>query len=140
MMVIANVFLRLPTFQELVGPLSTMHRFKTSFDSQHVKESQTLLKSAWEHFYHTSPSLWVEMIWKEYPLLKFKILPLFLNTLTADDRYPVRDCWNLQFHIQMIWSKTKHFFLRFFSLFWNVHHTLNILKKRSSSSSSLIEI
>ena len=41
------------------------------------------------------------MIRKISPLLKFEILGLFVNTLTVDDKYPVRDCENLQLPIQM---------------------------------------
>ena len=35
------------------------------------------------------------------PLVKFEILGVFVNTLTTDDNYPVQDCENLQFSIQM---------------------------------------
>ena len=41
------------------------------------------------------------MISKISPLLKFEILGVFLNTLTADDKYPIGACENLQFPIQM---------------------------------------
>ena len=41
------------------------------------------------------------MIWKISRLFKFEILSVFFNTLTADDKYPVQDCENLQFPIQM---------------------------------------
>ena len=41
------------------------------------------------------------MIRKISTLLKFEILGVFLNTLTADDNYPVGECENLQFPIQM---------------------------------------
>ena len=44
--VIANVFLNIQTFKYFVGPLSKKRCFRTSFNSQHVKESQTLVKSA----------------------------------------------------------------------------------------------
>ena len=50
--VIADVFPKLQTVKDLVRPLSKKRRFRTSFDGQHVKGSQTLVKSAWEHFYH----------------------------------------------------------------------------------------
>ena len=48
--VIANVFVNIMTAKYLAGPLAKKRRFRTSFDSQRVKESQTLAKSAWEHF------------------------------------------------------------------------------------------
>ena len=41
------------------------------------------------------------MISKISLLLKFEVLALFVNTLIADDKYPVRDCESLQFPIQM---------------------------------------
>ena len=41
------------------------------------------------------------MIWKLSPLLKFEILGVFVNTLTAGDKYPVGYCENLQFPKQM---------------------------------------
>ena len=50
-MVIANVFPKLKTVKDLVRPLSKKRCFRTPFDSQHVKELQTLVKSAWEYFY-----------------------------------------------------------------------------------------
>ena len=34
-------------------------------------------------------------------LLKFEILGVFVNTLIADDKYPVQGCENLQFPNQM---------------------------------------
>ena len=37
------------------------------------------------------------MICKVSPLVKFEILGMFINTLIADDKYPVRDCENSQF-------------------------------------------
>ena len=39
MMVTANVFPKLETVKILVRPLSQSHRFRTSFDSEHVKAS-----------------------------------------------------------------------------------------------------
>ena len=35
------------------------------------------------------------------PLWKFEILGVFVNTLTADVKYPVWDCENWKFPIQM---------------------------------------
>ena len=50
--VIANVFPKLATVEGLVTPLTIQRRLKTSFDSQHVKQYQALVKSSWEHFDH----------------------------------------------------------------------------------------
>ena len=99
--VIAHVFPKLATVQGLVTPLTIQRSLKASFDSQHVKRFQTLVKSPWEHFYHISSSLWGEIIWKTSPWLKFGIIWLFVNTRIADYKYPVPDCEKLSFPIQI---------------------------------------
>ena len=45
MIVIPTLFRKLQTLKGLVTPLSQKHRFITPLDSEHVKGSQTLLKS-----------------------------------------------------------------------------------------------
>ena len=63
MIVIANVFPILQTVKDLVRPLSKKEQhLRTSFDSRYVKASETLVKSAREHFYQIFPSLWGKMI------------------------------------------------------------------------------
>ena len=99
--VIANVFSKLATVEGLVTPLTIQRRLKTSFDSEHVKRLETVVKSSWEHFYRISSSLWEEIIWKTSPWLKFEIIGLFVNTWTANYKYPVPDCENLPFPIQI---------------------------------------
>ena len=105
--VIANIFPKLETVKNLVRPLSKKHRFRTSFHTQYVKGSQTLVKSGWEHFYQIFSSFWEEIIWKKSPFLKFEILVVFVNTWTADDKYTGRCCENLLFLIQRISYKQK---------------------------------
>ena len=99
--VIANVFPKLATVQGFVTPLNIQRRLKTSLDSQYVKRFQTQVKSSWEHFYHIFSSLWIEIIWKTSPWLKFGITGLFVNTWPADYKYPVPDCENLPLPIQI---------------------------------------
>ena len=100
-MVIGNVFPKLQTVKELVRPLTKKHRFRTSFESQHVKGSQTIVKSSSEHFYHIFLWLRGQMICETFPLLMFEIIGVFANTWTADYIYPLRDCENFPFAIQM---------------------------------------
>ena len=76
---IANVFPKLGIVQCLVTTLTIQRRLETSFDSQHVKRLQTLVKSSWEQFYHIFSSLWEEIICKTSPWLKFGITKLFVN-------------------------------------------------------------
>ena len=57
MIVIATLLRNFHVVKELVNLLSSKQCFRTAFDSQHVKGSQTHLKSACEHFQHIFPSL-----------------------------------------------------------------------------------
>ena len=57
MIVIANVLRTLQTVNDLVGQLSKKRRFRTSFEAQQVRGSQSLAKSASEHFCHIFSSL-----------------------------------------------------------------------------------
>ena len=112
--VIGNVFPKLATVQGLVTPLSIHRSLKTSFDNQHVKRFQTLLKSSWENFYHIFSSHWAEIIRKTSPWLKFGIIGLFVNTWTANYKYPDPDCENLPFSIQIQLSSEQKTFSPFF--------------------------
>ena len=52
MIVIATLFWKVQTLKDMFSPLSKKHCFRTPLDSQHVKRSETLLKSARELFHH----------------------------------------------------------------------------------------
>ena len=101
MIVMANVSPNLLTAKEVVKPTCKKRHFRTSLDIQRVNGCETLVESPSQHFYHIFWSLWEEIIWKTSPLFEVEILGVSVYTLTADDKYPVRDCDNLQFPIQM---------------------------------------
>ena len=69
MIAIPTFFRKLQNVKDLVRPLSKKHRSRTPFDSQHVKDFQTLAKPAWEHFHHIFSSIWETLIWKISPLV-----------------------------------------------------------------------
>ena len=48
------------------------------------------------------------------PLVLGEILGVFVNTLTADGKYPVQGCENLQLPIQMQLSEKRKTFSEFF--------------------------
>ena len=52
MIVINTLFRKLQTISDLVRPLLKKHRFRTPFNGEHVKVSQTLVKSSLEHFHY----------------------------------------------------------------------------------------
>ena len=125
-MVIANVFPKLQTVKDLVRPLSKKRCFRTPFDSQHVKELQTLVKSAWEHFYHIFSSYWWKLIGKTSLLVIGEILGVFFNTLTNDDKYLLQSCEDLLLPIQVQLCKKQKTFPDFLFHFGNIHPILNI--------------
>ena len=61
-------FRKLQNVKNLVRPLYKKHHSRTPFESQHVKGSQTLIKSSSEHFHHIFSSLSETLILK-IPLL-----------------------------------------------------------------------
>ena len=58
-----------------------------------------------------------QLHWEEFLLLTRQILGLLVNTLAADDRYPVLNKENSTIPIQMQLSQKKKLFLKFFPRF-----------------------
>ena len=56
-------------------------------DSQHVKESQTLLQSGWQYFRYIFGSFSKKICSKNSVLGESEILRLFDKILTPDDKY-----------------------------------------------------
>ena len=67
-----------------------------------------------------------------------EILRVFNNTLTADEKYPLRNCENLPLPIRMQLSKKRKPFSYFFDTYWNLHQFLDILKKKMIVASNLL--
>ena len=61
--------------------------FGTLFDNERVHGFQTLLKSAPHNYYPLFSSIPVKLSWKKSPSVWYEILRLFVNALTADDKY-----------------------------------------------------
>ena len=51
------------------------------------------------------------MIFKISPLLKYEVLVVFVNLLTVDEKYLVREFQKLQFPIQLQYLKNEIIFL-----------------------------
>ena len=126
MFAIAIVFPKLQTVKNFVRPLCKKCHLGTRLDSQHVKVSQTLEKSPWKHLFDVFLTFWEKLIWKMFPLLLFEILLVFLNTLTAEVKYPIEDWGNFPLPIQMqlseIQNKFSWFFLPFLESTSNFQH------------------
>ena len=110
MLVIANVFPKLQVVKTFLRPFCKKRHFGTHFNSQHVKVSPILRKCSWERFSLVFPSFWGNLTLKMSLLVLSKILGVFLNTFTADCKYPVKDWENVTLRIQMQLSEKQKIF------------------------------
>ena len=75
-----------------------------------------------------------KLSWKKSPSVWYEILRLFVNALTADDKYSGSNMQNLRQQFQTLLSQKPKAFSWFFNAFlecaWNLEH---FQKKRSVS-------
>ena len=87
------------------------------FDKQHGSPAKTLLKSSSQHIYHIYWKVPSQLSWKTSLLLTCQILGLLVNTLAADEKYPVLNRDNLKIPIQMQLSQKQKIFSEILSEF-----------------------
>ena len=87
------------------------------FDKQHGKRTEALLKSTTQHLYYIQWSLASQLSLKKSFLLTYKILWLLVNTLAADEKYPVINRDDLKIPIQMQLSEKQKNISQFFDAF-----------------------
>ena len=92
---LVDLFLNLRTAKKVVRQMSKKCRFRRLFDNQHCRPTDTQLKSKQKHIYHIYWSVWRQFSWKKSLLMIWKILGLFVNTLTADHKYSFLNRSNL---------------------------------------------
>ena len=97
--------------------MSKKSRFRGCFDKQYGKRAQALLKSASQHLYHIHRSLPRKLSWKKSLLLTCKILGLLVNTLAANEKYPVLNRDNLTIPIKMQLSQKQKTSSQFLAAF-----------------------
>ena len=85
---------------------------------------QTLLKSARHHYYPLFSSIRGKLSCKKSPSVWYEILRLFVNALTADDKYSDSNMQNLQKQFQTPASQKQKtfslFFIAFLKCAWNL--------------------
>ena len=103
--------------------------------------SKHCLKSARHHYYPLFLSIRGKLSWKKSPSVWYEILRLFVNALTADDKYSGSNMQNLPQQIQSRLSHEQKTFSRFFIAFlkcaWNLE---NFPKKDAYPSLIISEI
>ena len=91
-----------------------------------------MLKSARHYYYPLFPWIFDKLSWKKSVLVRYKILGLFVNTLTAEYMYSGRNMQTLSNKFRRHYLENKRFFLNFLFPFWNLHDMENIFQKRES--------
>ena len=117
----------------MVRTFTKKHIFRRSFENQHFKGSQTLVKSSWEGSYNIFQTLCGEMILKTSPWSMFQITGVFVKThglpATSILFWSVRIWRSL---LKRNYLEKKKYFLSFFFNLWNLHQILDIFKKNET--------
>ena len=110
----------------MVTETSKRSCFRRPFGNQRVNGFQTLLKSARHHYYATFPCIWDILSWKKSAWVWYEILKLFLNTLTADNKYSRCNVLIFRQQVQTRLSQKQKtfcgFFIQFLKCAWNLEH------------------
>ena len=91
-----------------------------------VLTGSKVLKSARHYYYPLFSSFRGKLSWKKSPSVWYEILRLFVNALTADDKYSGSTMQNLEQQFQTPLSQKQNTFSEFFIAFpkcaWNLEH------------------
>ena len=117
MRVLAYLFPKLLFWKDVATEMSRKASFRTPFGNQCVNGFQTPLKVATHHYFPFPPWISVKLSWKKTALLWSSILRLFVNTLTADDKYSCRNMQNFLKQFQALLSQKRKTFSRYFIQF-----------------------
>ena len=94
-----------------------MYHSRRCIDKQYDERAQRLLKSASQHLCHIHSSLATKLCSKKSCFFTCQVLGLLVNTLAADEKYPVLNRDNLTIPIQMQLSQKQKTFSEFFAAF-----------------------
>ena len=114
MTLVADVFLEISAPKNMVSQMSRKTCFKGPLDREHCKWVETLLQSEWQHLYDIYQSLARQLHWKKCLLVIHKIVRLFVNTLTVNDKHYLLNRNNLTQPIQTELSQKQKKCCRFF--------------------------
>ena len=112
--------------------------FRTPFGNEGVNGFQTLLKSARHHYYPFFLSIRSKLSWKKSPSVWYEILRLFVNALTADDKYSGSNVQNLPQQFQTQLSRKQNTFSWFFITFLKCALNLEHFRKKDEYPSLII--
>ena len=117
MTLIAYLFPILRPAKKVVRYMCKKSLFRLLFQKEHGKRVPVLLKSERQHLYQIYWSMGRQLNWKKSLLVIWKILRLFVNTLSAVNKYslPNRDYLTQPIQVQL--SQKQKTFPSFFSEF-----------------------
>ena len=110
--------------------MSKKPRFREPFDKEHDKRAQARFKYASHRLYHIHRSLSSQLSWKKSLFLTCQILGLLVNTLAADEKYPLFNRDNLKIAIQLQLSQKQKTFPQFFAAFCKSGRNIERLEKK----------
>ena len=110
--------------------MSKKCRFRGPFDKWHGKRAEALLKSGRQHLYHIYWSLSRQFRLTKRIWVICKILGLFVNPLTTDDKYCLFNKSNLLQHFKIQLSQNRKTFSEFFFVFCKSRFYFQIFTKR----------
>ena len=115
--------------------------FRKPLGNQRVQRSQTLTKSVRRHFYPNFPLIRHKLSYKISLLVRYEILGLFGNTLILDHMYSrIIQISSRNRLKRRLSPKPKKTSQKKFLHFSNLYKILRILKKRSVSQRSILEV
>ena len=107
--------------------------FWKPFRSERVNESQKLLKFAEKNFDSSFSSLWAKLSYKKLFLIRFQILGLLVNTLTANYEYSCSKKGLYSYKVKSNHLKNIKPFAWLDLNFHNLHEIFNVPKKKWAS-------
>ena len=117
--------------------------FRTPFANERVNGFQTLPKSARHNYYPLFSSIRGKLSLEKSTSDWYEILRLFVNVLTADDKYSGSNMQNLLQQFQTPLSKKQKTFsgsfIAFLKWIWNLEHFQNKDEYRSLIISEVID-
>ena len=120
-----------------------MSFFRTPLANERDNGFQTLLISARHHYYPFFSSIRGKWSCKKSPSVWYEILRLFVNALTADDKYSGSNMQNLPQQLQTPLSQKQNAFSGFFIAFvkcaWSLEHSQKKDKYLSLIISEIID-
>ena len=138
MTLIADTFLNLRTLKYIVREMSKKFRLRGAFDKWDGKQDETLLKSERQHPYHIYWSLWRKLELKKSLWAICSVWGLFVNPLTAHDKYSLLKVAIYCNIFRCIYLKDEEHFVNFFWTFSKFRVNFEDLQKKGDPHSRCI--